>query len=205
MADDVAAALDALAPSATTLVGMSLGGLTAVATLDRHPHVARALTLVDVTPGVDGHKAGAIVAFVSGPKQFESFDAIVERTVAHNPTRSRSSLVRGVHHNARPNTDGTWSWRYDRLFSDRPATDPPPVEGIAEGLWDAIGGLSHPLLLARGSLSPVVDQADIARLAEVRPDAEVVVVDGAGHSIQGDRPLELAALLDGFHRRCAPT
>jgi pimeloyl-ACP methyl ester carboxylesterase len=28
-----------------------------------------------------------------------------------------------------------------------------------------------------------------------KPDAEVLVVDGAGHSVQGDRPVELAAAL----------
>ena len=35
-------------------------------------------------------------------------------------------------------------------------------------------------------------------LRELLADAEVIVVDDAGHSIQGDRPVELARLLDGF-------
>jgi pimeloyl-ACP methyl ester carboxylesterase len=194
MAGDVAAALDALAPDAGTLVGMSLGGLTALATLHRHPGVARRLALVDITPGVDRVKAGAILAFVAGPQEFESFEAILERTIAHNPTRSRSSLARGVRHNARPNPDGTWSWRYDRPSGEhgRALVDP-------GHLWEAVGSLPHPLLLARGSVSPVVSDADVARLHELRPDAEVVVVDGAGHSIQGDRPVELAGLLEAYH------
>ena len=54
------------------------------------------------------------------------------------------------------------------------------------------------MLLVRGSLSPVVDDDDVAELRRRQPAAEVVVVDGAGHSIQGDRPVELAALVDGF-------
>jgi pimeloyl-ACP methyl ester carboxylesterase len=41
----------------------------------------------------------------------------------------------------------------------------------------------------------VVDDADVAELRRRRADAVVHVVDGAGHSVQGDRPLELAALL----------
>jgi len=41
----------------------------------------------------------------------------------------------------------------------------------------------------------VVDAADVAELRRRRPDARVVVVDDAGHSVQGDRPLVLAALL----------
>jgi pimeloyl-ACP methyl ester carboxylesterase len=53
MVDDVAAAIDQLAPNATTLVGMSLGGLTALATLATVPHLADRLFLVDIPPGVN--------------------------------------------------------------------------------------------------------------------------------------------------------
>ena len=55
-----------------------------------------------------------------------------------------------------------------------------------------------PILLLRGSLSPVVDDNDVAEVKRRQPTAEVVVVDGAGHSIQGDKPLELAALIERF-------
>jgi pimeloyl-ACP methyl ester carboxylesterase len=42
----------------------------------------------------------------------------------------------------------------------------------------------------------VVSDDDVAELRRRRPDAEVVVVEGAGHSVQGDRPLELAAIIE---------
>jgi pimeloyl-ACP methyl ester carboxylesterase len=54
------------------------------------------------------------------------------------------------------------------------------------------------MVLARGGISPVVDDADVAELLRRRPGTEVVVIDGAGHSIQGDRPVELAALVERF-------
>jgi pimeloyl-ACP methyl ester carboxylesterase len=41
----------------------------------------------------------------------------------------------------------------------------------------------------------VVDDDDVAELRRRQPSVEVVVVDGAGHSVQGDKPLELAGLL----------
>ena len=65
-------------------------------------------------------------------------------------------------------------------------------------LWDAVAAVRAPLLLVRGSLSPVVDDDDVAELLRRQPAAEVVVVDGAGHSIQGDKPVELAALIERF-------
>jgi pimeloyl-ACP methyl ester carboxylesterase len=196
MAEDIAHASAVLAPDATTIVGMSLGGLTALATLARAPEVAERLVLVDITPGVNQEKAAPIIAFVGGPEEFESFDAILERTMAFNPTRSRSSLVRGVLHNARERDDGTWVWRYDRPTESRLGD----VEGRFEDLWEAVTALDHEVLLVQGGLSGVVDDEDIAELQRRRPDVEVVVVEEAGHSVQGDQPIELAALLRSFHR-----
>jgi pimeloyl-ACP methyl ester carboxylesterase len=44
-------------------------------------------------------------------------------------------------------------------------------------------------------VSPVVDDDDVAEALRRQPTLRVEVVDGAGHSIQGDRPVELAALV----------
>jgi pimeloyl-ACP methyl ester carboxylesterase len=201
MAEDVACTIEALAPDATTLVGMSLGGLTAVATLALRPDLADRLVLVDITPGVDQAKASSIIAFVSGPEHFASFDEILERTMAYNPTRSRSSLTRGVLHNAREQADGTWTWRYDRRRREVPLGDTPGDGELGElgELWHAVSRLDHPLLLVQGGLSGVVDDDDVAELERRHPGVEVVVVEESGHSVQGDRPLELAALLERFH------
>jgi pimeloyl-ACP methyl ester carboxylesterase len=193
MAADIVSVVGAIAPDAGTLVGMSLGGLTALASLAESPTLAERLVLVDITPGVNKDKASAIIDFVDGPSDFESFDTLLERTIAFNPTRSESSLRRGVLHNARPREDGHWVWRYDKL-GDR-LDD---IESRFADLWEAVSAVEVPILLARGALSPVVDDDDVAELVRRQPGAEVVVVEGAGHSIQGDQPVALAALLDRF-------
>jgi pimeloyl-ACP methyl ester carboxylesterase len=174
---------------------MSLGGLTALATLAGRPDLAERLVLVDITPGVDQDKAAAIIAFVDGPEEFESFDVILERTLAFNPTRSRSSLARGVRHNAYERPDGVWSWRYDRPGDVRLGD----LQSRHANLWDAISELERPILLVQGGLSPVVDDEDIAELQRRHADTEVVVVEEAGHSVQGDRPVVLAELIRTFH------
>jgi pimeloyl-ACP methyl ester carboxylesterase len=191
LADDVAVAVQALAPDAGLLVGMSLGGLTALCLTARHPELVRRLAVVDVTPGTDAVKAEPIIAFVSGPERFDSFDAILERTVAHNPTRSVSSLRRGVLHNACENPDGSWRWRWD----------PERSEGRGEGftdLWETVDAVRVPFLFLRGGTSGVVGDEDVVELRRRAPHVRVEVVDGAGHSIQGDRPVDLARLLAGF-------
>ncbi len=195
-AEDVAVAVRALAPRAAGVIGMSLGGMTAIALAAGHPELVRALVLVDVTPGATVEKASPIVAFVDGPKSFDSFDELLERTIAFNPTRSVASLRRGILHNAVQQEDGSWVWRHAR---HRPVEYVTDVADQFSGLWDAITNLEVPLILARGMRDQsVVDDADEAELLRRRPDARVEHVEDAGHSLQGDTPLELAALIDDF-------
>jgi pimeloyl-ACP methyl ester carboxylesterase len=197
MAEDVAVAIGRLAPDTRAVVGMSLGGATAIALAGAHPEVVVTLVLVDITPGVTREKSSDIAAFLAGPETFASFDEILERTIQFNPTRSVSSLRRGVLHNAVQRDDGTWTWRHQL---GRPAGSSGMHVGSVDfsALWDVLEGIDGAVLLVRGALSPVVDDADEAEFRRRRPADRVVTVEGAGHSIQGDRPLELARILDGF-------
>ncbi len=195
MAVDIAEVIALHAVSAKVVVGMSLGGLTSLALAGYAPHLVRELVLVDITPGVNGDKAKAILDFVNGPQTFASFDDLLKRTIEHNPTRTIESLRRGILHNAKQLDDGSWQWRYDRRSHIR-SENSEPISGDALGkLWDLIGSLECPLTLLRGGTSPVVDDADVAELMRRQGRAAVLVVDGAGHSIQGDKPRELAAFL----------
>jgi pimeloyl-ACP methyl ester carboxylesterase len=193
MADDVEAMIEATADATEVLVGMSLGGLTATVVAAERPASLNHLALVDITPGVNRQKAQDIIDFVTGPEEFASFDEILERTVAFNPTRSESSLRRGIRHNARPREDGTWVWRYDLPIGDRVDLD----HRFAD-LWDAVEAVDCEVTLFQGARSPVVDDDDVAELLRRHPGARRVLVDDAGHSIQGDRPVLLAELLGGL-------
>ena len=197
-ASDVAAATRQLAPEAKVVVGMSMGGLTAIALTDAEPDLVPALVLVDVTPGVDQRKAAAITAFVNGPESFPDFDSLLARTVEHNPTRSESSLRRGILHNAEQLEDGSWVWRYAR----HRALDPDPGSGNSidfAALWDAVSRIAVPIMLVRGMRpQSVVDDADEAELLRRSPSTRIEHVAEAGHSVQGDAPIELARLIGEF-------
>jgi pimeloyl-ACP methyl ester carboxylesterase len=190
---DLSSVIAELAPDARGVVGMSLGGLSSIALAAHAPELVRALVLVDVTPGVSAEKAAPIMAFVDGPASFDSFDDLLARTMEHNPTRSESSLRRGILHNAVQREDGSWVWRYAR-FRTVDSTARPEFGDW----WGAISDLRVPLMLVRGLAWSVVDDSDVAELQRRQPTCTVVGVEGAGHSIQGDRPLELAGILSGF-------
>ena len=200
LAVDVVIAMQQLAPNANALVGMSLGGLTALAVAELAPQLVKNLVLVDITPGVNAEKAKAVIDFVNGPQSFASFEDLLARTKEHNPTRTESSLRRGILHNARQLDDLSWEWRYDRRGHARTNSETAlsSAEPVLSPQWQTISQLSCELLVVRGGISPVVDDADIAEVKRRKPNTEVVIIDGAGHSIQGDRPVELAQLLRRF-------
>jgi pimeloyl-ACP methyl ester carboxylesterase len=190
-ARDLARAIEQLTTTPVPLVGMSLGGLTSILVARERPDLVSTLVLIDITPGVNADKARHITNFVNGPATFDNFDELLARTIEHNPTRSVSSLRRGILHNAVQRSDGTWVWRHQQ---HGPSTlEAPPVSD----LWDTLGSLTMPVTLVRGmARGSVVDDEDVAELLSRVPEATIVTVEGAGHSVQGDQPVVLAKVLD---------
>jgi pimeloyl-ACP methyl ester carboxylesterase len=188
----VAAALRSWEVGGVPVVGMSLGGLTTLALAARNPGLATAVTLVDVTPSVLARVARmstaqrGTTALVAGPVEFDTREEMVEAAVAGAPRRPRSSLRRGVLHNSRRLPNGRWGWRYDRRLATAESFEP---------LWADAERLDVPVTLVRGGDSAFVGDADVAEFARRLPGVVVEVVAGAGHSVQSDRPRELAEIL----------
>jgi esterase len=190
----VAPVLSELAPDAELVVGMSLGGLTAIRLGAIAPQLVRELVLVDVTPSsmkrvteMTKEQQGT-VALMQGDREFPSFDAILEITTAAAPHRDRKSLRRGVFHNTKQLDNGTWTWRWDpiREFPD------------FDGLWDDVAGLSVPVRLVRGGTSGFVTEEDSDELARrAQQFRGLRVVENSGHSVQSDQPLVLTEILRG--------
>ncbi|MEX3656181.1 MULTISPECIES: alpha/beta fold hydrolase [Mycolicibacterium] len=187
-------ALQTHAPNPRLVVGMSLGGLTALRIAATEPALVPELVLVDVTPSApERHEQmtqaqlGA-VALVKGERNFPSFQAMLDVTVAASPHRSRESLRRGVFHNAKQLDDGTWTWRYDSLRVG---------DGFV-GLWDDVPAITMPTTLIRGANSFFVNDEDADTFAKTAPGfRRTHVVADSGHSVQGDQPAALVELLRG--------
>ena len=172
-----------------------LGGLTAIRLAATHPDLVRRLVVVDVTPGVNAAKAAPITAFVAGPETFASFDELLARP----------------HRQVQPVPVG-------QLAAPRAAAQRPAPAGWPLGLalrppaparrrarlrppWADLSAVTVPVMLVCGAESGVVSDQDQAEFASRQPAARLEMVDAAGHSIQGDRPLELAALIRGLQHR----
>lgn len=196
-AEAVASAIDHLAPHAAVLVGMSLGGLTAIRIGATRPERVRRMVLVDVTPGSGRATQGmtreqrGATALIAGPRGFTTFGEMVERAVHASPGRPVSAVRRGVAHNAVQNADGTWRWRYDLADTTRSLVD-------LRALWRDVELLTMPTMLARGGNSVFVPAEDVAELTRRNPRIRIETVPGAGHSVQSDQPEALSSLITEF-------
>jgi pimeloyl-ACP methyl ester carboxylesterase len=203
-AESVRPVLRDLAPHPRLVVGMSLGGLTALRIAATEPALVPKLVLVDVTPSApERHEQmtkaqmGA-VALVQGERTFPTFDAMLEVTVASSPNRDRKSLRRGVFHNSKQLDDGTWTWRYDSFrkgVTDR-AEESAGMPESFQGLWDDVPSISMPTTLVRGANSYFVNDDDAEAFANGAPGFQrTIVVADSGHSVQGDQPAALVEIL----------
>ncbi len=198
IADVLSDGLEPLLTSPAVLVGMSLGGLCAIALAQRQPTWWSHLVLLDITPGARSEKARGVLDFLDGPDSFDSHEDMVARALAHNPTRSRESLERGVALNARQREDGKWVWHHQVHTSRlRPQFD-------AAQLWLTLHDLPLPVSLLHGTRSDsMVDSDDRRAFAEERPTDVVVAIEGAGHALQSESPEAVASYLDSVRPSAA--
>jgi pimeloyl-ACP methyl ester carboxylesterase len=194
-AEKVIPVLRAHAPNPRLVVGMSLGGLTALRIAATEPSLVPELVLVDVTPSApERHEQMTkaqmgTVALVQGDRTFPTFAAMLDVTVAAAPHRDRNSLRRGVFHNAKRLDDGTWTWRYDSFRKG---------DGF-NNLWDDVPAITMPTTLVRGANSFFVNDEDAEAFANGAPGfRRTHVVADSGHSVQGDQPAALVGILRGI-------
>lgn len=205
LAPIVAYGIDHWAPDADAVVGMSLGGLTAIRLCSIRPDLVKRLVILDVTPGSTPDRSADIREFVTAT-DFRSFEALFDHAASFLPNADERSLRRSLLHNAHQLDDGSWGWRHDRRD--------PPGEGRMDRVfadlasyWDDVAALTCPVLLVTGGRSPIVTTADIERFTALAPQTEVVEIADAGHMVQSDAPIVLARLIEGFtadrrpHRR----
>ena len=191
-ADAIAPVLHEWAPEARTIIGMSLGGLTTIRLSALLPDTVERAVVVDVTPSVHlrwkklSQEQKGTTALIGGTRVFAHLEEMIRSAAVAAPTRSPASLRRSVLYNSRPAAQGGFEWRYDLLDKGR---------NDSSRLWDDVSASAAHFTLVRGGLSGFVSTEDVAEFVHRSPATAIRTVPGAGHSVQSDRPHDLAEIV----------
>jgi pimeloyl-ACP methyl ester carboxylesterase len=195
-AGDLDAFLHSLELPRFVLVGMSLGGVTALAWAGKHSQRLAGLVLIDVGPEVRSDGVRKIAAFTSDATPLESVEQFVDRALAFNPRRNRELLRRSLLHNLRRMPDGRFMWKYDQRH--RGKVDPGAYARRRDLLWSAVDTVACPTLVVRGAQSDVFHDEDAELLSGRLRRGRWVRIERAGHTVQGDNPADLLVSLREF-------
>ncbi|GAA3350200.1 alpha/beta hydrolase [Amorphoplanes nipponensis] len=171
------------------LAGQSMGAHTAMLTAARHPELVSRLVMLEggVGGSTDDYPARLEKWFASWPVPFPSRQAAVEFL-------DDTSLARAWAADLEQRPDGYWP----RFDPDIMAAAIRPVAATAQ--WADWRRVRAPTLLVRGAESRVPDD-EIARMGELRPDAEVVTIPDSGHDAHLDQPAAWRHRLGEFLNR----
>ena len=189
-ADALAALLDQLKIPRATLLGMSLGGYTALAFAARHPDRLAALVLADTRAGADsadtraGRDAAIALIREAGPDAYLS--GSLPRLVSPAASVELIASLRACAETRAPSLIAGLE-----ALRDRP-------DRTAE-----LSAIRVPTLVLRGAQDQVTPEADMKQMATAIPGATFVSLPEAGHLAHLEAPGPFLGALAPFLRTVA--
>jgi pimeloyl-ACP methyl ester carboxylesterase len=188
LAADAAGLLDAIGLESAHVYGVSMGGMVAQELAIRFPERVRGLVLGGTTPG--GPRAlrptARELAALAGGRSLAGalFSPQFRRA---DPERVRALLRHFARH--RVTARGAWWQWWATVYHDT---------------LSRLGTIQAPTLVLHGELDAMCPLGNARLLAERIPDAELVVIPGAGHAFALERPKASLAALTGWLDRRGP-
>jgi pimeloyl-ACP methyl ester carboxylesterase len=186
-AADAAALLRTLGVGPTTVLGWSGGGIVALELAIAEPDLVSALVLAEPPVHAKRHLTVRMAWTMIGAQ-------VLRRTAG-----DEAGAVRFYHWASRRTTGGNSFDEFPApvqaaMRASAAATLAELDAGTGEHLTAAaIGGIRCPVTFLLGELSDPVFAAATRRLVPMLPQAAVVTIEGAGHALHVDRPVEFAA------------
>jgi len=192
---DLTRAAGSLGARDLALVGMSMGGFISAAWAETLPAALGSLVLVDIGPHAPGHvgrPVGRGASLAQRTATARAFEEFVAHALAWSPKRDVENLRNSLRHALRLQPDGSHAWKWD------PAqfTGGPPFP--RDEVWARAGMIARRTLVVRGAESDVLSVDGAAQLIASLRSGTLVTIEGAGHTVQSDKPRELALALREF-------
>ena len=185
MVADLDAFVSALRLESFVLLGLSRGGMVAIAYAGTRPAQHERLVIVDIAPEIAAEGIQNIQQSVARSDVFDSVEEAFRRARVDNPIppeghhydRVRASLMR--------TDEGKWTYRYDRALRD-PGNQRLRL-AVEEG-WDSVASFNVPTLLIRGEHSPLLSRDVADKFVSIAKNSQLVEVPGSGHPVPLDKP-----------------
>jgi esterase len=172
------------------LVGHSMGGKAVMQYAMSYPGTFAKLVIVDIAPKfypvhhaelIRGLKAIDLTSLTNRNEA----DAILSQ---YEPILAvRQFLLKNLYRNEH----GQFAWRLNLPVIER------ELHGIGEELTNP-RIVTDPTLFIRGSESPYILDEDIPTIKRIFPNAQIEVIQGAGHWVQAEKPVEFVEVLMKF-------
>lgn len=205
IASTVPPLLDAFGMDRVVIVGASLGGMASIVLAAQHADRVAGIVLVDVGHKLEIEGVRRTIDFMTAHESFATLDEAAAAIAEYLPQRKAvrpESLTR----NLRQRDDGRWEWKHGVGRRIREARDDggevphlaDNLGSLLEGIEEAAGRLRCPVLVLRGAQSDVLSDDGADELVQLIPDAELAIVEKAGHLAAGDNPRSTIALVRSF-------
>jgi pimeloyl-ACP methyl ester carboxylesterase len=175
-----------------TLVGMSMGGITAMRYAAKFADKLAALCIVDIAPTTMHAGVLSMEGFKIETETLSRFEDFLERSHKFMPHRSLAQLRYSLTHSLKQLSDGRWTWKQDHRPGAVRSNTP-----LAE-LWNELPKITTPTLVMRGAQSNVLAEDVAQRAAATLPNGKLVTVDPATHNVHSDNPNAFARELHAF-------
>jgi pimeloyl-ACP methyl ester carboxylesterase len=174
-ADDVVALLGSLGVERAVLAGMSQGGFLSLRAALRHPELVRALILIDTQAGVED------------PERLPGYEAMVQQWLSAGPDQGMldviAGLILGEGYPGTPDWQAKW-----RTLSNDNLVQVFTTLASREDIHDRLAEIDVPAMVIHGEADASISLEIGRNLADGLPNAEFVIVPGAGHAANLTHP-----------------
>jgi pimeloyl-ACP methyl ester carboxylesterase len=170
-----------------------MGGMNAMAFAAKYPDRVQRLVVVDIRPAINPDKRANREqdkrTSEHGHAIFPSPDgAFIARKLGH-PYTPDESIRHHVRHLLKQLPDGRWTNKHDPRVS---------YHWKPRNLWAELPKITCPVLIVRGGQSYVLSGDIAEEMRAAFPDAELVTIEAAGHTIPEDQPEAFIAAVEAF-------